>query len=52
MKKKKWQTIPRTKEKAIAEAKRFLKNAKEILAKVKIEYRLRNCRLQLKSIFR
>ena len=38
MKKKKWQTIPRTKEKAIAEAKRFLKNTKEILAKVKIEY--------------
>jgi hypothetical protein len=30
--------IPLTKEEAIAEAKRFLKNAKEILSKIKIEY--------------
>jgi hypothetical protein len=38
MNKKKPQTIPRTKGEAIAEAKRYLKNAKEILSKVKIEY--------------
>jgi hypothetical protein len=38
MNKKKPQTISRTKDEAIAEAKRYLKNAKEILSKVKIEY--------------
>ncbi len=35
---KKEQKIPRTKEDAIAEAKKFLKNAKEILSKTTIKY--------------
>jgi hypothetical protein len=30
--------VPKTKEEAISEAKRFLKNAKEILSKTEIEY--------------
>jgi dihydropteroate synthase len=30
--------IPKNKEEAIVEAKRFLKNAKEILSKAEIEY--------------
>jgi hypothetical protein len=38
MNKKKPQTIPRTKDEAIAEAKRYLKNAKEILSQTDIRY--------------
>lgn len=38
MAKRKEHKIQRTRDKAIAEAKKFLKNAKEILSKVKIEY--------------
>jgi hypothetical protein len=36
--KKRNRIIPKTKEEAISEAKRFLKNAKEILSKTEIEY--------------
>ena len=35
---KKNRIVPKTKEEAISEAKRFLKNAKEILSKTEIEY--------------
>jgi hypothetical protein len=36
--KKRNRIVPKTKEEAISEAKRFLKNAKEILSKTEIEY--------------
>jgi len=38
MKKGNKRIVPKTKEEAISEAKRFLRNAKEILAKTEIEY--------------
>jgi hypothetical protein len=38
MSKKKEREIPRTKDEAIAEAKRYLKNAKEILSQTDIRY--------------